>query len=338
MMQLPHRTPIIKQVITGTISILILFIIIFAISLTYSLCKKTVTQTELTVATNNSIMQIANKLERNKAIWDKLSFYIYYKVKCRITSCKSIKAGHYIIPNNASHYDILKIITYGQIATYKFTVVEGKTSKEIMHDLQQSDEICYDISNDITEGSLLPDTYYHLKNDKASSLISKAQENQHKFLQRAWRDRDINVDRTIPNIQSAIILASILEKESADHADRKQIAGVLINRLKIGMALEADPTTIYGLTNGEHFKHLLSYQDLKIKSPYNTYMYPGLPKGPICHPSKSAIKAALHPTWSKYLYFIANSEGTHTFSATIAEHRRLQAQRKKAKMAVKKKQ
>jgi len=185
------------------------------------------------------------------------------------------------------------------------------------------------LEDDITkipeEGSLLPETYSYSNSNKLSDIIKFMQRDMERKKSELWDNR--SKDLPFDTIEEAIILASIIEKETSVASERKKTSGVFVNRLRIKMPLQTDPTVIYAITKGEHKNNgkgplgrRLLKKDLKIDSPYNTYKYRGLPPTAIANPGKESIEAALNPEDHKYLYFVADGTGGHAFGKTLKEH------------------
>jgi UPF0755 protein len=168
------------------------------------------------------------------------------------------------------------------------------------------------------EGSLLPETYLFTRGMTRTQLLNKMHEAQKELMDANWPARIGNLPIKTP--REAIILASIVEKETGIPEERRHIAAVFENRLRLGMKLQSDPTIIYGITKGYPIGRRIRQSEITGATPYNTYVIPGLPAGPICNPGKDAILAVLNPEASDDLYFVANGTGGHVFSATMAEH------------------
>ena len=172
-----------------------------------------------------------------------------------------------------------------------------------------------------SEGSLLPETYHYSYGDSRAAILARMRQSMQSTVSEAWARR--SADLPLQSPEEAIVLASIVEKETAKPEERAHIAGVFINRLKRGMRLQSDPTVAYGLTEGRApLDRALTRSDLKHPTPYNTYVIKGLPPGPICNPGKAAIEAVLQPMQTKDLYFVADGNGGHAFAETYAQHRR----------------
>jgi UPF0755 protein len=169
------------------------------------------------------------------------------------------------------------------------------------------------------EGKLLPETYFYTRGETRFTMINRMADGMQQAVQKLWAQRA--ADLPYDTIDKALTLASIVEKETSSATERAHIAGVFVNRLRHGMPLQSDPTVIYAVTNGSGpLGRPISSADLQVKSPYNSYLFKGLPPGPICNPGLAAIQAVLHPLATKDLYFVADGTGGHAFAATLVEH------------------
>ncbi len=251
---------------------------------------------------------------------------LLFRAAARLTGRhKDLKAGEYEFAPGISIADILDKLAHGDVMQRRFTVREGLTSWQVVQILNQTQNLEGEISDIPAEGSLLPDTYQFTGGDSRAAKIEQMQKAMAETLDQLWAGRD----ETIPVLskEQAVILASIVEKETGVPGERARIAAVFENRLKQGIPLQSDPTVIYALTNGKIQdegmgplgRRLLS-KDLDVQSPYNTYKNPGLPPGPIANPGIDSLKAVLHPEKNDYLYFVADGTGGHVFSKTLAEH------------------
>lgn len=255
---------------------------------------------------------------------------IHLKLWIRFTKAdKKMKAGEYAFDQNTYPNTFLSKIVKGDTLIHKITFVEGWTFQEILTALNanpilkessplDSQMVLAELglSNQSPEGLFFPDTYYFVRGMSAKDVLLKSKEKMDNLLTSLWAKRDPNGALQSP--YEGLILASLIEKESADIAERPLISGVFHLRLKKNMRLQCDPTVIYGL--GDAYTGKLSTNDLKIDSPYNTYQHKGLPPTPIAAPSRSAIEAAFQPMQTDALYFVAKGDGSHTFSATLTEH------------------
>lgn len=241
-----------------------------------------------------------------------------------------IKAGQYAVEPGMTALQLLERMLAGAVVRYSFTIVEGWTFHELLQAIESSDALRHTLSADGSvdvmarlghpgqdpEGRFLPETYRFPGGTTDIAFLERAYEAMQRVLQAEWAQRAEGLPLESP--YEALILASIVEKESALPKDRRRIAGVFIRRLEIGMRLQADPTIIYAL--GPDFDGDIGYSDLRIDSPYNTYKHEGLPPTPIALPGRSSIAAVLHPAEGDALYFVARGDGRHEFSATLAEH------------------
>ena len=235
---------------------------------------------------------------------------------------KPIKAGEYEIPARASMQAIVEILQSGKQVQRRLTVPEGTTTAEVLEMLRKTEALSGDITIDVKEGDLLPETYFYSRNDTRDAVLTRMKEAMDKTLDEAWRKRSPGLP--LASKRDALILASIVEKETAVPAERAKISAVYINRLRLKMRLESDPTTIYGVTGGKGMQgRELTRADLQSNSPYNTYVVAGLPPGPICNPGRASILAAVSPTLRDHsLYFVADGTGGHVFATNVYEHNR----------------
>jgi UPF0755 protein len=216
---------------------------------------------------------------------------------------------------------VLDTIVEGKSIEHKVTLAEGLTSYQIVQKLLAHPELKGEITTIPPEGSLLPDTYRFGRNDTRQDIIERMQAAQAKFLAKVWATRDEDIFVTTP--EEAMILASIVEKETGRADERPLIASVFENRLKKNMRLQSDPTIIYGLVGGKGaLDGPIMQQDLDRQTPYNTYQINGLPPTPIANPGRASIEAVLRPAKTKDLYFVADGTGGHVFAASLDEHNR----------------
>ncbi len=235
---------------------------------------------------------------------------------------KPIKAGEYEVPAHASMLGIIELLQSGKQVQRRLTVPEGMTTAEILDLVRKTEALRGEITVDVAEGDLLPETYFYSRDDTRDGLLLRMKEEMTKTLDEAWRKRAAGLP--LANKRAALILASIIEKETAVAAERGRVSAVFVNRLRSKMKLDSDPTTIYGLTDGkEPLGRELTRADLQSKTPYNTYQIAGLPPGPICNPGRASIIAATQPTpRERSLYFVADGQGGHAFATTLADHNR----------------
>lgn len=254
-----------------------------------------------------------------------------------------IKAGEYQLSAGITPKKFLEIITSGRSINYQFTIVEGSTFKDLIANISASKTLVDDVSSltdqeliqqlnvseNYPEGLFLAETYSYEKNSSAMALLKRANRLMAGILNEQWQVRDKSLPYKTP--YEALIMASIVEKETARADERPIIAGVFVRRLNKKMRLQTDPTVIYGM--GESYKGNIRRSDLRKATPYNTYVIPALPPTPIAMVGREAISAALNPAPGKALYFVAKGDGSHYFSKTLKEHnnavRRYQLSRRK---------
>jgi UPF0755 protein len=243
---------------------------------------------------------------------------------------KKLKTGEYELAPGLTLPEILSLFVQGKTKQYAITFPEGWSFKEILQEVEKNPNLEHTLNNvniealmsrlgvDIKrpEGAFFPDTYFFEKKSTDMALLKRAYEKMQLVLQQEWLHKAEGLPIKTP--YEALILASIVEKETGVVAERPLIAGVFIRRLETDMLLQTDPTVIYGM--GENYQGDIGYTDLKTVTPYNTYIIKGLPPTPIAMPGRGAIYAALHPDNSNNLYFVARGDGTHVFSSTLKDH------------------
>lgn len=272
--------------------------------------------------------QIASILKFYQIIDHSLYFVLIAKLK---GVASSLKAGEYKFNNRMSIEEILDRLNKGETITYSFTIPEGYNLKEIAGRLQTEGfasskrflSLCYDrdfisslrLNVESLEGYLFPDTYQVVRGTSEEDII-RAMFDRFKEITDPYQSK---IKETGVSLHAVIILASLIEKEVQREEEKPLISAVFHNRLKKDMPLESCVTVLYAL--GYH-KYSLTYDDLKIESPYNTYLHRGLPPGPICSPGRTSIEAALNPAPISHLYFVAQENGSHQFSKTYIQHRK----------------
>jgi|HubBroStandDraft_1064217.scaffolds.fasta_scaffold00382_9 UPF0755 protein len=232
-----------------------------------------------------------------------------------------LRAGEYAFPASVTPQGVLDLLRAGKTVVHRLVVPEGLTSAEIQALVEHGEALAGDLAEPPGEGQLWPATYAYSYGDKRQSLIDHMKRLAAQNLTELWagRDRSLPLDRP----EEAVILASIVEKETAIPAERTKVAAVLYNRLRLGMKLQADPTVAYAVTEGRHpLDHPLTRAELDVNSPYNTYLVKGLPPGPVDNPGRASLEAVLKPEHSDLLYFVADGSGGHAFAATLEEHNR----------------
>jgi UPF0755 protein len=230
-----------------------------------------------------------------------------------------VRYGEYFFEKNISYYKILHKMIRGNIFFRKVTIAEGLSSHSALAIITKSAGLIGNPPEKIREGSLLPETYFYSYNDTKQGMVKRMQDSMNKAINELWEKRDKNIP--LKTKEEAIILASIVEKETSINSERGLVASVFVNRLKKGIKLQSDPTIIYSFTFGDKkLERQIRVSDIQNNSNFNTYNIYGLPPAPICNPGLASIKAVLNPLNSDYIYFVASGRGDHSFSATLQEH------------------
>jgi len=229
-----------------------------------------------------------------------------------------LKAGEYEFEAAITPEGVARLLASGRTVRHRLTIPEGFTSAEIVAIVNSIPELDGGPEPTPPEGSLLPETYFFSLGDKRAAMVERMQRARGKIVGELWAERGSDLPFAGP--EDAVTLASIVEKETGRDEERPRIAGVYINRIRLGMRLQADPTVIYALTHGQRsLDRALVHDDLNVDSPYNTYVVKGLPPTPIANPGLAALKAVLHPLKVDDLYFVADGTGKHVFAKTLAE-------------------
>lgn len=234
---------------------------------------------------------------------------------------RRIKAGEYRFAAGASGADILSMLVLGQVVQHRLTVPEGLTVRQIARLVADAEFLAGDVPVGVPEGSLLPETYFFQRGDTRAQAFERMRRAAALVLEEAWARREQGLPLKSP--AEALVLASIVERETAVAAERPQVAGVFYNRLARGMKLQSDPTVIYGVSNGLGvLDRDLTRADLDGDSRWNTYRIPALPPTPIANIGRASLEAVLHPAKTKALYFVADGDGGHAFAETLDQHNR----------------
>jgi UPF0755 protein len=266
-------------------------------------------------------IEIAAQLEREGIITNRWVFVAghYTRSLMKRARPQHLKAGEYEFKAATSLAQVHATLVEGKSILSKITLPEGLTSAQIVERISADEDLEGGVAEIPPEGTLLPDTYRFSKGMQRQELIDRMRAEQGRFLAAAWEKRQPGLPVATPH--EALILASIVEKETGQADERERVAAVFVNRLKKNMRLQSDPTIIYGLAGGRGMLgRSITRADIDGKTPYNTYQINGLPPTPICNPGRSAIEATLNPAKTDDLYFVADGSGGHTFSATLKEH------------------
>ncbi len=284
---------------------------------------------DLALKHGSSLRSIAQQLVSEGVLREPWSFIILVRIQ---GMASEVKAGNYQLVKGMTAYDLFQMITSGNTVQRGITFIEGWTFKQWRAALNANESVRH-LSMHLTdeqilmqigaietqpEGLFFPDSYYFSSGMSDLDILKRAYQTMQRKLDTAWRLRDQGLPYTTP--YQALIMASIVEKETAQGSERPLIARVFLNRLKLGMRLQTDPTVIYGM--GDSFDGNLRKKDLLTDTPFNTYTRTGLPPTPIAMPGMASIEAALHPAQTQALYFVGKGDGSHAFSATLSEHNR----------------
>ena len=282
---------------------------------------------EITIKPNSGLKSIANQLVEQKVLSDTLPFVWLGRITDKESSLQS---GSYTLNKNITPYQLLLSLNHGKATQGSITFIEGKTFKIMREKLVKNDAVKSTIEDlsDVevmrlvgggephVEGLFFPDTFYFDRGTADRVILKRSYEGMQSKLSVAWANRA----KALPYKDSyeALIMASIIEKETGKASERPLIAGVFLNRLRIGMRLQTDPTVIYGM--GDNYDGNIRKKDLERDTPYNTYTRGGLPPTPIAMPGLASIEAALHPEQTKALYFVGKGDGSHAFANSLVEH------------------
>ena len=255
----------------------------------------------------------------------------YFKLEARLRGrAGSLQAGEYAVTPGMTPLDLLDMLVAGRVMEHSLTLVEGWTFRRVMEAVQSDPDLRHTLAESrpeyvmdalgragtFAEGRFFPDTYRFPAGTTDVEFLKRAFRSMNQVLSEEWEHRDMGLPYR--SSYQALILASMVEKETAVPSERPRIAGVFVRRLERGMKLQSDPTVIYAL--GAEFDGDIHRRDLKLDSPYNTYVHAGLPPTPIGLPGRASIEAALHPANGSALYFVSKGNGTHKFSSTLSEH------------------
>ncbi|MDI1309361.1 MAG: endolytic transglycosylase MltG [Methylotenera sp.] len=284
---------------------------------------------EITIQPKSGLRSIANQLVQQGVLKEPWRFIIIAKV---LHKESYLQAGDYTLNRNITPYQLLLSLNHGKTTQGSVTFIEGRTFSQMRNKLEKNDAVKQTVSilseseilrkigseYSVAEGLFFPDTYYFDRNTADIVILQRSYDAMKTKLDDAWNKRDNGLP--YKNSYQALIMASIVEKETGKASERPMIAGVFINRMRIGMRLQTDPTVIYGMR--AQYNGNIRKKDLIADTPYNTYTRNGLPPTPIAMPGIASIEAALHPASTKALYFVGKGDGSHAFSSSLEEHNR----------------
>jgi len=266
------------------------------------------------IAPGTTLAGAANQLEKAGAIRSASQFHLFARV---LGSDAPIKAGEYRIPAHLGQADILKLLQGGKTLQRIVTIPEGWPSVMVKDAIDKAQGLEGNIVVPV-EGTILPDSYSFERGNTRQFMLDRMQRAMVRYLAQAWDKRAPGIVVKTP--REALILASIVEKETGKPSERTLVAAVYSNRLKRGMMLQADPTIIYPITRGRPLGRRILASEVHAVNAYNTYAMVGLPAGPICNPGRASIDAVLNPAQSNALYFVADGTGGHVFADTLEQH------------------
>lgn len=283
-------------------------------------------ETVVRINAGDTLSKLSYQLEKDNILTQPRWLILY----ARFTKQTGLEVGEYKLPEQVTPKLLLETLRNGDVINYSVTLIEGKTFKDFMQVLSEQvqlertltgksfDEVIKQLQLDIKhpEGWFYPDTYQYVAGSSDAEILLRAHNKMQKVLNEQWLKRA--KDLPYKNAYEALIMASIIERETGVAYERPKISGVFIRRLQKGMRLQTDPTIIYGL--GDSYKGNIRRRHLTQKTPYNTYVIDGLPPTPIAMPASAAINAALNPAAGKTLFFVAKGDGSHQFSETLAQH------------------
>ena len=232
---------------------------------------------------------------------------------------RKFQAGEYLFTAGTSPQMIMQMMDEGKVVVHKITVPEGLKVREVVALLDNEPLLTGHVPESISEGSLMPQTYRFDRGESRAAVIKRMQEGMTTLVAQLWSKHQPGL---LSSAQQAVTLASIVEKETGVQNERGHVASVFLNRLKISMKLQSDPTVVYGMEKamGAPLGRSLTTEDLHTFTPYNTYMIEGLPPGPIANPGQASLEAVMNPPDTRDLYFVATGKGGHSFAASLAEH------------------
>ena len=282
------------------------------------------------VVLGKTLSSTLNRLA-DKGIFASARAPAYLRLYARLTGrATALKAGEYEITPGMNSFDLLALIMSGKTVLHELRLIEGWTFAQALEAVRDNDALVHTLNNDdaaaimnaighpgvAPEGRFFPDTYYFPKGTTDEAFLRRAFAAMDNVVRQEWNQRQDGLPYQSP--EDALVMASIVEKETGALTERAEVAGVFVRRLQKGMKLQTDPTVIYGL--GDTFDGNLRRKDLETDTPYNTYTRNGLPPTPICLPGRASIHAALHPADGDALYFVSRGDGTHQFSSTLQQH------------------
>ena len=314
-----------RRVIVGLISGLLTLALVGALGLSWALWTYQGPGPEAKGGAKNHVVilrrgaglnEIASALEKGGAV---RSAAVFVAAAQLTGAARSLKAGEYEFPSRASMATVLDYIRDGRVVVHQVTIPEGWTVDMAVEALMKEEALVGEVATP-PEGSILPQTYAFERGEERAAVLQRMMDARDKLLADLWPKRKAGLPIRTP--EEAIILASIVEKETGQTSERPRVAAVFVNRLNKGMRLESDPTIIYGLTKGRPLGRGIRCSELDRPNPYSTYQIDGLPPTPIANPGEASIAAVLDPPDTDELFFVADGTGGHVFATTLEEHNR----------------
>jgi conserved hypothetical protein, YceG family len=270
----------------------------------------------LVVAKGSGLEAIARKLDAAGIIPDPYTFMIGAKLRDA-----SLKAGEYAFPARVSPREALEMLAEGRTVVHRLTVAEGLTTRQVLDLVREADYLAGEVGRVPAEGALLPETWHLSRDDARDEVVARMERSMRQVIDQLWPGRADGLP--LKSKEEALVLASIVERETGLKAERPMVAAVFLNRLRLGMRLQSDPTVVYGLSDGMGMlDRSLTRDDLETPHRWNTYVIAGLPPTPIANPGRASIEAVLHPADIDSLYFVADGTGGHAFARSLDEHNR----------------
>ena len=311
----------ITNFVSGLLSFLV--IVLFLIAAAFILAQRQISApgtllADKVVIVRGSMADVVDQLEREGVTDKGFLLTLYWQLTGKSSQ---IKGGEYLFRKEASLEQITETLVEGKSILHSVTIPEGRTSEEIVEILRSSGELAGDIKETPKEGTLLPETYKFARGMTRVQMLEHMAQDQAKLVREIWTKRAPDLPLSSP--LDLVTLASVVEKETGKADERPRVASVFLNRLRLKMPLQSDPTVIYGLVGGKgSLGHGLTKAELQQATPYNPYLIPGLPAGPITNPGRAALEAVANPSQTKELYFVADGTGGHVFAETLEQHQK----------------
>ena len=283
--------------------------------------------TNVVIAKGSGLEAIARQLAAARVVPDPYTFMIGARLRRA-----ALKAGEYAFPAHVTPEDAMTMMAEGRTVVHKLTIAEGLTVRQAVQEVTEAAYLAGTVTRKPAEGSLLPETWHLSRDDNRDEVVARMEKSMRQTLEQAWGARAAGLP--LKSKEEALVLASIVERETGVKSERPLVAAVFLNRLRLGMKLQSDPTVIYGVSDKLGvLDRPISRADLDNPHPRNTYVHDGLPPTPIANPGRASIEAVLHPAQSDALYFVADGTGGHVFARSLDEHNKNVANWRKVEKA-----